>query len=56
MAASNDCVESTNAGSRAPMVSNYSRCVVLGFGPAKLGTTWIIQQQEVELAVMAYWG
>ena len=44
------------AGSCAPMVLNYSRCVVLGFGPAKLGTTWIIQQQEVELAVMAYWG
>ena len=38
------------------MVLNYSRCVVLGFGPAKLGTTLIIQQREVELAVMAYWG
>ena len=34
------------ARSRAPMVLNYSRCVVLGFGPAKLGTTWIIQQQS----------
>ena len=44
------------AGSCAPMVLNYSCCVVLGFGPAKLGTTWIIQQREVELAVMAYWG
>ena len=31
---SNDCFERTNAGSCAPMVSNYSRCVVLGSGPA----------------------
>ena len=26
------------AGSRAPMVLNYSRCIVLGSGPAWLGT------------------
>ena len=31
---SNDRFERTNAGSRAPMVLNYSRCVVLGSGPA----------------------
>ena len=31
---SNDCFERTNAGSRALMVLDYSRCVVLGSGPA----------------------
>ena len=31
---SNDRFESKIVGSRAPMVSNYSRCVVLGSGPA----------------------
>ena len=31
---SNDRFERTTAGSRAPMVLNYSRCVVLGSGPA----------------------
>ena len=30
----NDRFERTNAGSRARMVLNYSRCVVLGSGPA----------------------
>ena len=29
------------ASSRAPMVLNYSRCIVLGFGPAYLGTALI---------------
>ena len=28
------------AGSHAPMVLNYSRCVVLGSGPAYLGTAY----------------
>ena len=36
---SNDCLERTIAGSPAPMVLNYSRCVVLGSGLAGLGTT-----------------
>ena len=31
---SNDHLERTIAGSRAPMVLNHSRCVVLGSGPA----------------------
>ena len=31
---SNDCFERTNAGSRATMVLDYSRCIVLGSGPA----------------------
>ena len=44
------------ARSRAPMVLNYSRCVVLGFGPAKLGTARIIQQLSFELAVITFLG
>ena len=37
------------------MVSNYSRCIVLGSGTAYLGTALSIPHRAIELAVIAYW-
>ena len=51
---SNDRLERTIAGSRAPLVLNYSRFVVLGSGPAKLGSPETSPMSTIS-RVMAYW-
>ena len=51
---SNDRLERTIAGSRAPMVFYHSGCVVLGSGPAWLGLPEI-SPMSTRSRVMAYW-